>query len=400
MKKLQNIIPLFKHYYSFLNYDLAKIYLTGLKNTTNSTMAHLEAAVQWICRAQDAFNDGGVARSYSLVYNPYFKRKGWVPSYPETTGYIIPTMFDYAHVMKNQEIHDRAIKMAEWECDVQMANGAVQGGTIGQTPTPAIFNTGQVIFGWVRAFRETGNERYLDCARRAGKYLVEQQDEDGAWRKNLSDYASSWMSYYTYNTRTAWALLLLSTVDNNLRFRDAAIRNIEFALNQQLDNGWFQSNCLNDPSQPLLHTIAYSVRGVLETGVLMNNQTYIERAKRAAEALIGKQRSDGSLSGRFNDKWEPTVTWSCLTGDAQISHIWGRLYKVTGESRYFDCMKKMNSYLKKVQLIQTDNPDIYGGIGGSDPLHGGYGRFEILNWAVKFFIDALMLEISIRDNIK
>lgn len=396
MPKLEGLIRAGRYYSSFLNSDLAKIYMRDRDDATYDIMDHLEAAVQWICRAQDAFDDGGVARSYSMVYNPYFKRRGWVPSYPETTGYIIPTMFDYANLTKRQDIFDRAIRMAEWECDVQMENGAVQGGTIDQTATPAVFNTGQVIFGWIRAFQETGNDKYLQCAVKAGEFLADQQDKDGAWRKNLSNYTSKQMAYYTYNTRTAWALLLLSTLSNNPLFRDAAIRNIEFALKQQLYNGWFQSNCLGDPSQPLLHTIAYAIRGILETGVLLKNQTYIERARRAADALMKAQRSDGSLAGCFNEKWEPTVSWSCLTGDAQVSHIWGRFYQVTGEPRYFDCMKKMNSYLRRTQLLQTKNPDIYGGISGSYPLQGCYGRFEILNWAVKFFMDALLLELSIQ----
>jgi uncharacterized protein YyaL (SSP411 family) len=400
MRKLQSIKTLYKYYSSFLNDDLAKIYLTGSKNMTHGAMGHIEAAIQWICRAQDTFHDGGVARSYSLVYNPYFERKGWIPSYPETTGYIIPTMFDYARLTNSQEINERAIRMADWECEVQMGNGAVQGGTIDQTPTPAIFNTGQVIFGWLRAFQETRKEKYLECAIKAGRYLVEQQEKDGSWRKNLSNYASSQMPFYTYNTRTAWALLLLSTFGNGESFKDASIRNIDFALGQQLDNGWFKSNCLNDPSQPLLHTIGYCIQGILEVGVLLNNLNYINSAKRATDALIEKQRNDGSLAGCFNDKWEPTVSWSCLTGDAQMSHIWGRFFQVTGQDRYLECMKKINRYLMGVQLLQTNNPDIYGGIGGSDPLHGGYGRFEILNWTIKFFIDALMLEIYIRDNTR
>jgi uncharacterized protein YyaL (SSP411 family) len=274
-----------------------------------------------------------------------------------------------------------------------MKNGAVQGGTIDQAPTPAIFNTGQVIFGWVRAYEETREERYLDSAVRAGKYLVEQQDRDGAWRKNLSNYASPEMPFYTYNTRTAWALLLLSVFAADASFREAAVNNIEFAVGQQLDNGWFRSNCLQDSSRPLLHTIAYCIRGVLESGILLNNQQYIDRAARAADALITSMRQDGSLAGRFNDRWEPAVSWSCLTGDAQTSIIWSRLYQLTGRDAYRNAVIRINRYLESVQLLRTANPHIRGGIAGSHPIHGGYGRFEILNWAVKFFIDALMLEI-------
>jgi hypothetical protein len=400
MSKLHGVLQALQHYVSYLNYDLIKIYLSDGNDAVDDLMAHLDAAAKWICRAQDVSGDGGVSRSFSLVYSPYFNCKGWVASYPETTGYIIPTMFDYAYLTKRKDIVERAVRMADWECSTQMENGAVQGGTIKDIPTPAIFNTGQVIFGWVRAYQETNEMKYMDSALKAGKYLVDQQDDDGAWRRNLSSYASSGMKFYTYNTRTAWALLLLSTINNDSFFRKAAVRNIEFALAQQLDSGWFKSNSFHEDSQPALHTIAYCIRGILESSVLLSNQTFFNSAKKAADALTKQQRSNGSLSGRFDQRWEPTVSWSCLTGDAQIAIIWGRLYQLTGESRYLDCMQKVNRYLNSVQLLKTNNPDIYGGISGSAPLHGSYGRFEILNWAVKFFMDALMLELSIQENAK
>lgn len=396
MGKLTSTIKLAKYYSSFLNYDLIKIYLWSQNKSIRNIEEHLESAAKWLCRAHDAFNDGGVARSYSLVYNPYFKKKGWVPSYPETTGYIIPTMFDYSRLVNSEDIYNRAIRMADWECDVQMENGAVQGGTIDQKPTPAIFNTGQVIFGWLRAFQETSDEKYLNSAIKAGKYLLSTQDADGAWRKELSSYASKQMPFYTYNTRTAWALCLLSSHVGNKRFKEAGIRNIEFALGQRLENGWFKNNCLSNPNQPLLHTIAYCIRGILEVGSLLKNNDYINSTKKAADALIEKQKNDGSLAGCFDKRWKPTVSWSCLTGDAQVSNIWGRLFQITKEPKYFECMKKINRYLMKCQLIRTNNQNLFGGITGSYPIQGAYGNFEVLNWAVKFFMDALMLEISIK----
>src|SRR5947209_3043523 len=47
----------------------------------------IDAGLRWLCAAQDfsASADGGVARHYSLV-------AGWGESYPETTGYIVPTL--------------------------------------------------------------------------------------------------------------------------------------------------------------------------------------------------------------------------------------------------------------------------------------------------------------------
>ena len=53
-------------------------------------------SINWICRAQDCSKskDGGVARHFSLI-------NGWSSSYPETTGYIIPTMIHYSKLKKH-----------------------------------------------------------------------------------------------------------------------------------------------------------------------------------------------------------------------------------------------------------------------------------------------------------
>jgi len=384
-----------RYYFSLLNPQIAAGYLTIPRRDAGKAADSLAAAIDWLCRAQDAYDDGGVARSYSLTYNPFFERRGWTPSYPETTGYIIPTVFDYARKSGRNELFDRGVRMADWECDVQMPSGAVQGGTINEPPSPAVFNTGQVIFGWVRAFQETGNERYLASAIKAGDFLVISQDPDGAWRKHLSRFASETMPFYTYNTRTAWALLLLAKVTGNQAYRDAAVRNIDFALGEQLPNGWFKNNCLSDPDRPLLHTIAYALEGVVEVGIALQNGAYIAAVRKAADALLARQRADGSLAGRYNNRWEPAAKYSCLTGNAQMGIVWGRLHQVTGDRKYLDGTIRANGFLRSVQWMGTGNSGLDGGISGSYPLHGQYGSFQVLNWAAKFFADSLMLETSI-----
>jgi uncharacterized protein YyaL (SSP411 family) len=396
---ISSIAQRVKYYSSFIDHELIKMYLGGSRSEERDPMKHIEAGVEWICHAQDAFGGGGVARSYSMVYHPFFKRRGWFAPYPETTGYIIPTLFDYGRLVNRQEFADRAVRMADWECLVQLESGAVQGGMVDQAPSPAIFNTGQVIFGWVRAFKETAQSTYLASAVKAGKFLISQQDTDGAWRKSLSDFTNnSRMNSYTYNTRTAWALMELALVTGDEEFEAAAIRNVEFALRQQNENGWFQSNCLTQPDRPLTHTIAYCIRGIMEIGAIMKNQEYLARARRAADAVLARQRPDGCLAGRFDEQWEPAVTWRCLTGEAQMAGIWGRLYQITGHAEYLEGMRRTNAALRKVQFLQTDHPGLYGGISGSHPIQGAYGRFEILNWAVKFFVDAQMLEQSLTNN--
>ena len=389
------VIESARFYASLVNPQVASGYLAVPRKVLCAPEDALRHAIEWICRAQDASGDGGVARSYALGYNRFFRRRGWLPSYPETTGYIIPTMFDYARRSGREEMFARAVRMADWESEVQMPNGAVMGGTVDTPPTPAIFNTGQVLFGWVRAFQETGDERYLSSAIRAGDFMLSVQDADGAWRKSLSEFASAAIPSYTYNTRSAWGMLQLADASGRPKYRDAAVRNIEYALTQQQSNGWLANNCLWDASRPLLHTIAYSLRGIVEVGMAIGEPRYIAAARVGADALLLRQHADGSLPARFDRNWESTVTYSCLTGNVQMGTVWARLYEATGEEKYLDALARANRFTRSVQWMGTRHPGLEGGISGSYPLHGRYGRFEVLNWAVKFFADSLMFESAL-----
>jgi len=50
-----------------------------------SNDTHIRAALAWLLRAQDLGEDAGFCAIYSFA-------EGWMGSYPETTGYIIPTL--------------------------------------------------------------------------------------------------------------------------------------------------------------------------------------------------------------------------------------------------------------------------------------------------------------------
>jgi len=365
--------------------------LLGRGHPIRDPQDHLRETMQWLCRAQDATGDGGVSRSYTLRYMHAHRRKGWLASYPETTGYIIPTFLAYASLTGDAGYRERAIRMARWESDVQMESGAVQGGVIGFPPTPAIFNTGQVLFGWAAAHRETGDERFLHSAMRAADFLVEAQDADGAWRRHGSRYARGGVN--VYDARSAWGLLEGYRATAKPEHRSAVVRNLDFVLTRQQPNGWYPDCCLDDNERPLLHTIAYTMEGLLESGMILGEPRYVDAARKAADALLALQRPDGSLAGRFDRDWRPAVTWSCLTGDAQTAIVWFRLAEVTGERRYADAAGRMTRYLGSTQNTTSSNPGVRGGIAGSQPIWQEYGAYEYLNWAAKFYADALMLEL-------
>ena len=372
--------------------------LVGLSHSNRAITDHLRETIEWLVRAQDADPDGGVARSYTLRWMRSHQRRGWLASYPETTGYIIPTFFKYASLSHDASYFDRAIRMASWERDVQMECGAVQGGVIGFPPTPAIFNTGQVLFGWTAAYRESGDESFLDAARKAGEFLVDAQDPDGAWRQHGSKYARSGVN--VYDARSAWGVAELYHVTKEENFKRCAVRNLDYVLTQQQSNGWFMNCCLDDNQRPLLHTIAYTMEGLFEAGQLLDIPRFVDAVRPPAQALLACQRSDGGLSGRFDSDWQGHAQWSCLTGDAQTAIVWLRLFQLTGDRAYFDAAHRMNQFLMRVQNIVSNDPGIRGGIKGSHPIWAEYGSYEYLNWAAKFFADSLMLELELAETLK
>lgn len=344
----------------------------------------LDAAADWLARAQDATADEGVAAHYDA------RAKKWAASYPETTGYIIPTLYHYAARSGRDEFHERATRMALWESDIQLSDGGVRAGTMDAPEVvPTIFNTGQVLFGWASAYEHTGNERFADSLRRASDWLLAAQDDDGAWRRFASPFASHTVN--TYNTRVAFSLARTARVLDDDRYALAARANIQWAFTQVRKNGWLDNNDLQHNDRPLTHTIAYAIRGILEVGALTDAPQFVDRAATIAAAVATAQRRDGALPGRLDAGWKPAARWSCLTGNCQMSIIWLRLGALTGQRHWRDYAERCIAYTQATQLLDHADPGRRGGISGSQPLRGEYMRYRYPNWAANFFMTALML---------
>jgi uncharacterized protein YyaL (SSP411 family) len=349
------------------------------KPQLRETAAHLQGAVEWIYRAQDATPDRGVSHSYVIGGR-------WLPSYPETTGYIIPTLLNIHFLTGDIEARRRALEMAEWELSVQMESGAICSIV---DRRPVVFDTGQVVFGWLRAYEVTGDVRYLKASTKAADWLIASQDPDGIWRIHGNHDTQS---EHVYNVRAAWALIALSQRIGNSRYGNAMKPFLNWALKQETERGWFRQNCLNDNARPLLHTIAYTAQSLLESGVLLGDAQYIEASRRTAEELSKHVASNGRMPGRFDDHWRPAAGWACLTGMAQASIVWQRLDRLDHKTKYSDAVRRVNAFLKRSQNLKTRRPGIRGGIQGSFPVNGQYMNYRVPNWAAKFFIDALLLE--------
>ena len=344
-------------------------------------------AITWIEHGQDAIS-GGVSYYYDT------SGPGWYPQgYPEVSGYILPTLYDTATANNTSnptyaaQLRTRAQQIANWELTVQSADGS----------WTYVFDTGQIIEGLARAYQETGNSSYLTAAEQGANWLVSVQAADGTWPTDYGGFA------HAYHARVARALLKLWQVDGNNTYMTAATKNLNWVLTQQQANGWFNNNGIGSTSEnsaPLTHTIAYTMEGLFDSGVILNNTTYITAAKKTADALLAVQLAGGMLSGgNYDSNWNATNVNQVLTGDAQTAMMWLKFYNYSvsqgsPNSTYLNAAAKMNQYLMTVQGNSV-NTGIDGGLAGSDPLNGPYETNLILSWATKFFVDDLNLEAQI-----
>lgn len=347
---------------------------------------HLAAVLGWLERAQDRRNGmpdaGGVSAGWSFA-------DGWLPSYPETSGYIVETFIAAARWLNRPELLDRAERILDWEISIQLPDGAFPGHFGEPGSQPVVFNTGQIMHGMVAGHLELGRQDCLAAAARAARWLVDRQDADGCWRRSEHHNIP-----HTYNTRTAWALLRTGWLTGERAFVAAATRNLEWALAQVTPSGWFRQNAFRLGESPFTHTIAYAMRGFLEVGVLVGWEQFIEAAAKAARALARVQRADGWLAGEFDDDWRPVANYCCLTGVAQVALIWQRLRQNGVDGAWQPSIDRALSYLKRNHRLTDSGGPEDGGIAGSIPIWGRYSRFEYPNWAAKFFADALLMELS------
>jgi hypothetical protein len=352
----------------------------------------------WLCRAQDATGCGGVSGGYYL-------HRGWMPPYPETTGYIIPTFLQYATRGGDHDCGERAIRMGAWELTIQDASGAVPGG-MGVTGRPVVFNTGQVLQGWVALYQQTRRSEFLEAAIRAADWLIAQQDRDGKWSRY-----EHLETPHVYNARVAWPLAELAGVCGRSAYRDAAERHVVWVLAQTDGNGWMRHAGFGAADAPFTHTIAYTLEGLL--GCLPDlagatRRRTLEVVRTVAEQLLLRYEARKPdpygmprfLPGRFDEGWRPVDRSSCLTGDAQLALAWLRLYALEGDARFLNSALKLLDQVKATQSLDERNPAIRRGVAGSYPLWGAYTPIAYPNWAPKFLADALMLQETVMETLE
>jgi len=363
---------------------------------------HLSACMQWLVKAQEVNSGGGISSIYHL------DTKRWDADYPETTGYIIPTFLSYYRYSGIETYLKSAIDMGDWEVDIQAPDGGV-GEPIGVYGLqPRVFNTGQVLLGWLALYKEAGDSKYFDAAIKAADWIVKSQDPDGKWSRN------TYMGPKAYHSRVAWALLELYDISQEKRWQIAANKAINWVLSLGNQNGWFEKNSLTTPDKPWTHLIGYVLVGLLESCMLdshnCNPTKLLSLLAGAAKNIANYCLKSAELStncqlkilpGTFDQNWMSNDNWTCVTGNAQIAFFLRKMFAIFNDDSLIIAADHLIKELKSIHYVDgISDLNLYGGLPGSYPIGGGYAPYGIPNWGVKFFADTLLQKVVPLSNQK
>jgi hypothetical protein len=349
--------------------------------------AHLRAALEWLCRAQDVTVEGGVSRGYSLVWNPELVRSGWQPEHPETTGQVIVTLYEASRHLERADLAARGGKAARWLLEVQRQVGVLRGRAPAEPISPSVFHTGRVVQGWLAAFRHTGNGVFASAARSGARHLAAVLEEGP--RRNGRDLGDA--SSAIFKARAGWALAEAGEQLQAPEFSAAAAQALREVAQAQHEDAWIPVSGADFVRGVCLHSLAHAIRGLLEGGYLLKDEDLLERAARLGAAVAALASSDGRIPGRIAQGWRPAASWSCPSGVAQMAGVWLRLFEIMGERVWLQRVSPVLRFLKSSQNRGSWSPGLRGGIKGSVPFGGSYGRYQTLNWATAAFVDAIML---------
>ncbi len=364
--------------------------IRGNHPINGQTRERAQAALKWLYLAQDVTPDDGAAYGYFPCTSQ--TTQGWLPSYPETTGYIIQTLLDYANQYEEEEPRQRAMRMALWETEIQMPSGAVQGGPVcpPENQVAAVFNTGMVLQGYTAALKHQHDRRIFTAAQHAADFLLSDLRDDGHFQTHGSFVKQGKIK--TYNCLCAWALYRFGEYVGDKKYQTAAVRAVEAAIGEQRNNGWFENSCITYADVPLLHTICYTLQGILEVGILTNDARFVAAAQKGTDPILEQISPNGFLYGRYFSDWKPADLTACLTGNAQLAVICYRLFQVTDNDKYRQSADLLVNFLKGLQVMNSPTPALVGALSGSFPILGKYMTAGYPNWATKYFLDSLLLQ--------
>ncbi len=305
----------------------------------------------------------------------------WAPPYPETTGYLIPTLLQGNRYFPLLGLSSLAQKQLHFFEKLRTQDGGYHSNT--ESGKPIVFDVAQILLGHLTLVPYVDNP----------DELLQEIELTRDWLRDLLDDEGQFISHHyiegyqpTYYSRIAWPLAFAENViDSKVSSRTKAM--VEKILAQQNENYSFREWGFRKGEAAYTHTIAYTLRGLWEYSEIVNSRPIKKQVKATLKTLTTLIKSENKVAATYNEKWEGNYNYICAAGNAQLALLYLIVYERTGREAYLEPVATLLLPLLKGQRHLSLNK---GAIPSSLPIWGDYQKMKFTNWTQKFFADAVM----------
>jgi len=296
----------------------------------------LKNNMDWIVKSFKVNDHKGSSGTRSI-------RGTWGAVYPETTGYLVPTLLAYANYFNDSKVRKLALKQYSYFKSIQNKDGSFRQAE--DNKEPIVFDTAQIILGLLAIVAEQEKpEPLLKMIRSAVDWLGLQLNDEG--------------EFTSYNY----------------------VKN--YKENRSFDKMGFQKN-----QSAFTHNMAYTFRGLWECAEILNDRKLKKKVRHSMNALNEQILNKGKVAGTYSAKWKADYSFICSTGNAQLALMNLILYERSGHKRNLETVELLLKPLLKSQRNHLVNA---GAVPSSIPIRGKYQRMKYTNWTQKFYCDALL----------
>lgn len=323
---------------------------------------------------------------------------GWSGEYPETSGYIMPTLYRCSEVLAVYKYKKGALSILDWLLEIHNEQGYWLSGFEGSKDrTPSVFNTAQILLGLTQMYRHNKDTSLLEHISKSASWLSGLVDEKGFFSEGayIEGYDPS------YYTRVAWPMLEAAKLLDDTKVMSSAKQCLSRISLLKNKHNFIENSGFYRKGPAFTHTIAYTLRGFMESARILDCDDYENIIKGIINRIcVDAKKTQGNLPGCFDEKFNPAGDYCCLTGNVQLAICLFLRYNITKDIKLASCAEILIKYVQesKSKLSNLLFPKTKGAIAGSYPIWGKYMRFRYPNWAAKFYLDALLLQRQYMEN--
>ena len=337
----------------------------------SALLESLELNLQWILNSINATSGNGSA-AYRWMWGK------WGDTYPETTGYLIPTLLNANHHTDVFDIEASAKELIGFLISIQNENGSFPL-SVGSNKVN-VFDTAQILLGLSNAYERYKDDDILNSIQKCHIWLSDQFNRNGKIPDNnlVEDYNP------TYYLRIIWPLMFSGSILNVEVSNSLQMAYSKWA--QKISEGRVYDASFVPGDASYSHTVIYAVRGLIECDNFIQDSE-IHRADAFLKIATEQILEYGSYPGRIFGDGKMDYSFICTAGHVQLILCLLKRKELLSKEKLHQVISILFSPVYKSQKNRGYNK---GAVPSSIPVYGPYQRFKYTNWSQKFYCDAVM----------